>query len=235
MLKEAMQFLLEKAGVRLEKVGDQVFSTQKLYEVPQATPNTIEVHSLSGLVEYLHSEFDSDDKLMVHVSSPTKVVCFSQLNRDANRNHMVQARAMLPEFAFERWYDAENFNIKLQSCFVESPDRDIMLKVVGNIKEESVNTIGDDGVSQAVVAKTGVATVANVKVPNPVILKPFRTFVEVEQPASDFIFRMQSGPKCALFEADGGAWKLEAMNRIKAYLADALKREIAQRRIVIIA
>ncbi|MEK4398363.1 hypothetical protein [Bacillus sp. FSL K6-2860] len=30
-----------------------------------------------------------------------------------------------------------------------------MLKVVGNIKEEAVQTIGDDGVSQQVVAKAG--------------------------------------------------------------------------------
>jgi hypothetical protein len=91
---------------------------------------------------------------------------------------------------------------------VKNEDRDIMLKVVGNIKEETVNTIGDDGVSQAVVAKMGVATVANVKVPNPVVLKPYRTFVEVDQPESEFIFRMQSGPRCALFEATAanGNW-----------------------------
>jgi hypothetical protein len=94
---------------------------------------------------------------------------------------------------------------------------------------------GDDGVSQAIQAKVGVATVATVQVPNPVVLAPFRTFVEVDQPESELIFRMQNGPRCALFEADGGAWKLTAMRNIKDYLHAALEQEIESGKIVIIA
>jgi hypothetical protein len=235
MIKEALQYLVDLGNTRLETIGNQVFSTQKMYPVEEATPAAINVRSLSGLVEYLQSKFDGDLQLMIHVSSPTEVVAFSTFNRDYNRNHFIKATAMLPEMSFGRWYDTEEFIIKLQSCFVKNGDRDIMLKVVGNIKEEAVSTVGDDGVSQTVVAKTGVATVANVVVPNPVVLAPYRTFVEVTQPESDFIFRMQSGPKCALFEADGGAWKLTAMYRIKAYLEEELHWEIENGKIVIIA
>lgn len=58
---------------------------------------------------------------------------------------------------------------------VKNEDRDITLKVVGNIKEENEASIGDDdGTSQSVVEKTGVASVSNVKVPNPVLLAPYR-------------------------------------------------------------
>jgi hypothetical protein len=235
MLKTALEYLVGLGNTRIEKVGEQVFSTQKMHEVKAATPDAINIHSLSGLVEYLQSKFDGDTKLMVHVNSPTEVVCFSTFNRDFNRNELIKASAMLPKFHFDNWYDTESFNIKLQSCFVSNEDRDIMLKVVGNIKEETVNTVGDDGVSQAVVAKTGVATVANVKVPNPVVLKPYRTFVEVDQPESEFIFRMQSGPRCALFEADGGAWKLKAMQNIKRYLEEKLQKEVESGQIFIIA
>ena len=63
-------------------------------------------------------------------------------------------------------------------------------------------------------------------VPNPVRLKPYRTFLEVEQPESEFIFRMKDchgGIGCAFFEADGGAWKIEATQNIKAYLQEELK------------
>lgn len=47
---------------------------------------------------------------------------------------------------------------------------------------------------------------------------------EVEQPVSDFIFRMNqsSGVSCAIFEADGGAWKNAAMNNICKYLKESL-------------
>jgi hypothetical protein len=114
----------------------------------------------------------------------------------------------------------------MQSCFVQNEDTAKILKVVGNIKEETVRNIGDDGISQQVTAKAGIATVENVIVPNPVILAPYRSFIEVDQPESKFVFRMRSTgsePQCALFEADGGAWKLDAMYLIKGFLTKHLE------------
>ena len=83
--------------------------------------------------------------------------------------------------------------------------------------------------------KTGVASRGNAKVPNPVQLSPYRTFVEVEQPESKFVFRMREGARCGLFEADGGAWKLEAMNNIKEYLKEALAQEIESKKVFVLA
>jgi hypothetical protein len=73
-----------------------------------------------------------------------------------------------------------------------------------------------------VTVKTGIAKIEDVFVPNPVVLAPYRTFPEIAQPESKFIFRMQTGPTAALFEADGGAWRNEAMGRIKAWLEEQL-------------
>lgn len=58
------------------------------------------------------------------------------------------------------------------------------------------------------------------------MLRPYRTFREVEQPASRFVLRLQSGqgdgmPKAALFEADGGAWRLTAIEAIARWLRTA--------------
>lgn len=238
MLKEALQYLIQLGTVETTSIGESVYSTQKLHLVNELTPNALQVRSLSGLVDYLISNFDSDqlsEQKMVHIVSPTEVIAFSTFNRDYERNEYIKASAMLPSFSFDRWYKSEEFNIKLQSAFVQNDDRNIMLQVVGNIREENVRQVGDDGISQAVQAKVGVATVATVQVPNPVILAPYRTFVEVDQPESEFIFRMQNGPQCALFEADGGAWKLSAMRNIKEYLQAALESEIKDGKIVIIA
>ncbi|PKR84883.1 hypothetical protein [Heyndrickxia camelliae] len=237
MIKEAIQYIVGLGNTRLESINGQEYSTQKMHLIEEATPFPLEVRNLSGIVDYLKSGFDKDEysSRMIQIVSPTEVVVSSTFNQDYKRNEYMKATAMIPSFDFDRWYDAENFNIKLQSTFVKNEDRDIMLQVVGNIKEEAVNTVGDDGVSQTVVAKTGVATVGNVLVPNPVVLKPYRTFVEVDQPESEFIFRMQSGPRCALFAADGGAWKITAMKNIKDYLVVELKEEIEDNKIVIIA
>jgi hypothetical protein len=169
------------------------------------------------------------------VESPTEVSVYSTYNRDMQRNALITAKALLPSIPFERFQNVEAFNILLQSCFVPNDHRAALLSVVGNIQEQNVNTVGDDGTSQQVTAKTGIATVSNVVLPNPVDLKPFRTFVEIEQPQSQFIFRMQSGPTAALFEADGGAWKLDAIEAIKNYLAETLKEEIEGKKVSIIA
>ncbi|MEK4841560.1 hypothetical protein [Bacillus sp. FSL L8-0152] len=235
MIKAAIEYVVGLGNTRIEEINGQKLSTQPMHVIKKPTAKTLTVNNLSGLVAYIKSQFDGDHPLMVHIESPTSVSCFTQINNDYNRSNFIQVEALLPRFSFERYHDVENFNISLQSAFVLNADRDLMLKVVGNIKEEAVNTVGDDGVSQSVVAKMGVATVGNVKVPNPVLLKPYRTFVEVEQPESNFIFRMRKGPECALFEADGGAWKLEAIDNIKEYLTAALAEEIQSKKVFIIA
>jgi len=235
MIKEALKYLVELGNTRLEEANGQQYSTQELHLVEEARASTITVHSLSGLVDYLGSMFDGSDQRLIHVVSPTEVNVYSHFNRDMERDTFVQAKAMLPQFRFGSWHDAEEFNIALQSMFVANGDRDKMLQVVGNIKDENVAMFGDDGVSQQVTAKTGIATVASVKVPNPVYLRPFRTFVEIDQPESAFVFRMKSGPTCALFDADGGAWKNDAIQTVRKYLEEALRDQINTKHIVLIA
>ena len=87
-----------------------------------------------------------------------------------------------------------------------------------------MKTFLDNGFAQEVAAKRGTGSlVEKVNVPNPVTLKPYRTFLEVDQPESSFVFRLSSGaenkpPLCALFDASGGALKLDAVLKIKEWL-----------------
>ena len=46
---------------------------------------------------------------------------------------------------------------------------------------------------------------------------------------------MREGARCGLFEADGGAWKLVAMNNIKEYLNIELEQEIEAKKVFILA
>ena len=79
------------------------------------------------------------------------------------------------------------------------------------------------------------ANVESVEVPNPIDLQPFRTFLEVDQPTSAFVFRIDKAGRCALFEADGGIWKNEAMENIKEYLEEKLSEEITTGYVTVIA
>ena len=136
------------------------------------------------------------------------------------------AEALLPSFGFNQFMDQERFCIALQSKFIKNDDRDLLLKFAGTVESGTVAQYGDDGVTQKATIKTGLASKGEAILPNPVKLKPFRTFLEIDQPESDFIFRMREGRgdvECAIFEADGGAWQIKAMQNIKDYLLGALE------------
>lgn len=245
MIKEAIEKVLSLskhiAPIQTVEIDGRTYTSAELTKISKPLIGDIEVHNLSGIVEYLQSDFDKRLPVIIHVISPTKVDVLTGLNGDLNRSTLITATALLPSIKFNSYYDLESFNILLQSCFVPFDpstgipnDREAVLRLVGNVKDEQVATYGDDGISQQVTAKTGVATVEQVPVPNPVHLKPFRTFVEIEQPLSSFVLRMKEGPTAALFEADGGAWKVTAIAEIKAYFQGLLKDRIEAGEVVIV-
>lgn len=125
--------------------------------------------------------------------------------------------------------------IALNSRFVNGYDRDKLIAFAGSVKEENARQTSDDGFSQKTVVKRGIASAQEEIVPNPVVLAPFRTFQEIEQVPSEFIFRMTDGPKFALFEADGGAWINDTINLIENYLVNELADELEANKIVILS
>jgi hypothetical protein len=229
MIKEALQYLVGLKDAKTFEIHGEQYATEQLHRIPKVydptpTAEAVNISTLTGLVDYIRNGVDDlKDTLIVHIVSQTEVKVFSELRADMARSRFINCVARTPQIAFERFQDLEAFNIMLQACFLENIDRAAVLKVVGNVKEDNVRTTGDNGVAQVVTAKAGVATIGDVIVPNPVTLCPFRTFPEVEQPESKFVFRMKEGPSAALFEADGGKWKIFAMQNVKEYLTGALK------------
>lgn len=208
----------------------------RLIKPQNLADNIVEVTTLMGVVDLVKSlEERKSQNLYVQVKSPTKVAVFGHLDDYGRRELLVIAKAMTPDINYSRFLDQEQMNISLQSQFEETKDRELLLKVIGNLKEEAVRNASDDGVSQAVTIKSGVATVSDVKVPNPVGLAPYRTFNEVTQPTSNFVFRMREGMQSAIFEADGGAWELEAMSNVKDFLTKNLEDEIETGHVIVIA
>lgn len=223
MIKEALEYIVGLKTPVITEIDGNTYSDKPLNRisyVPYA--KTIGMKTLTSLVEYIKANIDSmSERMIVHVISPTEVHLYSSLDDDRKREYLVEVNAELPDFRFGNFVDHESFVIALQSKFLPNTDRDLVLKFAGTVEDGTVAQYGDDGVTQKATVKTGLTSKADAVVPNPVNLIPYRTFLEVEQPASDFIFRMKSscGVQCAIFEADGGAWKNEAMSRIKNYLA----------------
>lgn len=232
MIKEALKYIVGLSCPTIEKIGDETYSDkalQRISYVPRA--KSIEMYTLSSLIAYIKSGVDCFcDPMIIHIQSPTRVAMYSALDCEREREYVVEVNAQLPRFAFDQFQDHEAFCIGVQSKCVDDPDTDkaLLLKFAGTVEAGSVAEYGDDGVSQKATVKTGIASKGEALVPSPARLRPFRTFVEVEQPVSSFIFRMKEDKyskaiQCALFEADGGAWKIGAMEAIKEYLIKELE------------
>ena len=230
--KEALEYLvgIGESTNKITTIDDLPYSHLPIHLVRTPSVDPVVLHTLDSLVTFIQNHVDGSylgDCLSIHIESPTKVNLIGPVREDKSREIYAVVKAELPDqIRYGQFYDTEDFNISVQSRFVDNPDKKLLLKFTGLIKEENVKQTGDDGISQAVMIRTGVVSVDQAIVPNPVSLAPWRTFQEVKQPESMFVFRMKDGPSAALFEADGGAWRLEAIKNIKEYLEAVLPETI---------
>ena len=236
MIKEALEFLRDELvqPETLEFAGRQ-YTSRPVHNIPDIKePERLVVHTLTGLRDYVKAGIDSatmqDISPFLHVVGHDCVRLVSILfgDFDHQRAKLVEARTektLTNGFKFDTFMKIPEFIIGLQAFFAYTADNVKLLEFVSNIKSDQSQTYLDTGYSQEVTAKraTGSSLVQSVNVPNPVTLKPYRTFLEIDQPESSFVFRLRSGnesepPLCGLFEASGGAWKLDAVLRIKDWL-----------------
>lgn len=231
-IKEAIAYIAGLA-VKAEKpeqieIDGKLYCTKELKrydKYDKAEP--IKATTLTSLVDYIKQRRDEmRDHMIIQVVSATHVKLYSGLLAERDRETLFEVNALLPSFEFGREYDQEAFIISMQSCFTHSNDREAVTVLASNIVNTQQATYSDDGISQQAVIKTGVTTKEPALVPNPVTLKPYRTFLEVEQPESEFVFRVSEGrggaPVFKLVAADGGLWKSQAVDNVKNYLMEAL-------------
>lgn len=112
--------------------------------------------------------------------------------------------------------------IAFRSQFQQTEGVEYLLGLLSRIADENSVSSEDNGVTQTVEARKGIALKSKEKIKPRVSLCPYRTFLEVEQPESEFLIRMREGGEIGLFEADGGMWKLEAKKTIRSYFEKEL-------------
>lgn len=244
-IKEAIAFITGLA-VKAEKpevieIDGRKYSTRNL--VRYGTENRadpIKATTLTSLVDYLYQSGEElRERMIIQVVSETKVKLYSGLLKERDREELFEVNAMLPAFVYGREYDQEEFIVYMQSCFAQGADRESVMLLASNIVDTQQAEYSDDGITQQAVIKTGITTKGKALVPNPVSLIPYRTFMEVEQPESKFIFRITEGrggaPAFKLVEADGGAWKIKAMENVRRFLTDSLENVPGKERLTILA
>ena len=235
-IEELRDSLVEPVVLTVEG-KERLVAPPNWQEIKRTLPSVagLTLGTLSGLVDYIRANVDKVTlaECLVHVRDHATVNLIAKLEPEAQefRRHLyAQANLSvvgLQQFMFGQFMDAETFTIGLRTQFVDTPDRAALLEFIASIREGSTRDTLDDGVSQEVKTARGVVFVENSKLPSPVTLRPFRSFREIDQPASPFVFRAKNNdkgdkPLLALFECDGAQWKLEAVRRVADYLRAAL-------------
>lgn len=226
MLREFLKDILDlKTAALAEKdIHENTYTTRALSLVRPLLPDAVLVHSLHGVKDAIDALKLTE--VVIHVEDPLEVSVKSRaVDKAHQRAKFVTGIPIGDEhpFNFGSWYDPQNFVIALQSKFVETADLASLIVLASNVKAEAVTISADDGFSQNVSASAGVVLRQERKSKHRVKLAPYRTFTEVEQPASEFIFRARGGspeklPELALFEADGGKWRVQAVENICRWL-----------------
>ena len=234
MIEKAIDRILEMAPIQTIVIDGREYSKDALRKItpPEFVPPTpLTLSTLSGMVDYINTLGDDHEKVLLKIDDFNSVSVLGQIQPENSNARFLYAQSDLKtnQFGFSspvspNWYDLENFVIALQSQFVQTEEIEKLISHLSHLANETVTEMKDDSFSQSYQIKTGITTKSQVVVTNPITLRPHRTFSEIEQPASTCIFRLKSkgGMQCALFISDGGAWKLDAINNIKAWLKKQL-------------
>mgnify|MGYP004478913177 CR=1 FL=1 len=242
MLKEAIEKIQEMSKPLIiskdehtyviEKNGDDFLEIRNSPDMIQP----INLSSLAALVTFVQQEaIDLVDKLFISVDSPTKVNCFTSPQEEAQqlRTYLYSATATdVPGWSEKVNMGFEEAIIALRTRFQHTPDLDYALQLLSSITSGSKVTLNDNGIATSVVTQRGIALQDNAAIRPIVNLRPYRTFMEVDQPESSFLIRV-SERAISFVEADGGMWRLSARRTVQSYLCAALEEEIATGKVVV--
>lgn len=224
MDRTAIEKIVELGAPNYHVESGYTYTDKQLHVIEEPRVPTLTFHTLDGLVNALRAEYKKFyGSILIDVTDEENITVFSAIsNIDRQREMPYKVRAEVVDIPFDRKLDYETMMITLKSKFVDTPELRDLVQLLGTITEENNAMLSDDGFTQTVVVRKGIALKDN-KAVNPIVkLKPYRTFCEVEQPESEFLIRLSEGGYVALYEADGGAWKLQARRNVADYLKTAL-------------
>lgn len=230
MLKAAIDRILELKENKTYAINGKTYSDRELVLIDEKdySPEIVRLHGLDGLCEIIKTELAKVVKpIFVEVSAYNYVNVFSTYDKKFRRQQLFSVVADLPERR-RGWQEYNEAIISLRSQYIQDEGTEYVLNLLGKITNENSVTNEDNGLAQTVEVKQGIALKGREQVKPIVKLTPYRTFHEVEQPSSDFLLRLDEKGNIGIFEADGGAWELQAKQNIAAYLKFNLYDEIEE-------
>lgn len=210
---------------------------ERLYK-PQTEP--VETNNLDGLIKLIKN-YKKDSSGIENVYPPlivkvdfNEITVMSSLNLDKTRNFLFGSEPLIPRLNIGHNMSVEELIILLSTSFVMTENTEKFINSISSLRVVEEVEFNDDGVGQTVVAKKGASMNVKFQVQPIVKLKPIRTYAEIDQVESKFLFRVNKDGSVCLREADGGMWKYETQKRIATYLEEKLKELIENNEVIVI-
>ena len=214
MLAKMIDKIVSLKETKIFEIGGQTYTDGHLTRIPPHVdrPEAISVSGLDGVCKLIRTELEKvDTTIMVQAKSYKSVEVMTTYLPDFSRNILYRAEADAPGLR-TGFRGREVALIELRSLFIPNEGTAYLLDLLSRMTDENSVSTKDNGVTQTVEARQGVA---------------LNALVEVEQPESEFLLRVDPDEGIGFFEADGGIWKLEAKKNIadyfKANLADLIE------------
>lgn len=219
---DAIQLLAKMAKSEIQAHNKKLFHIgpdgATLLKFPKV--ETLHVFGLTQLLNFVN--VSKMEKVFINVLTETRVQLI--LNALGSNDEVVvlcdaDFSKVYKSFPFGNQLSQEDFIIELMSKFEQDEVRDRLLKLVSSVKAEKVRSSDDDGFSQVASMKAGTVLVKDEKIQNIWELQTYKTFPEVEQPIIPYILRLhqrsEEMPRFALYDCDGGAWKVKTTSKIR--------------------
>jgi hypothetical protein len=207
-------------------IAGKTYSTKELKLITNPLPSDLHVYSLNSLIDYVKMNVDKLELkgCIIIISGFDDVSIYGCLDEYQARPHFLHSKVDVYH-RFNEYLPAEDMIIYLQSAFEQS---DILVKMLGvcsGSKDLRETELKDNGVSQEVKVKAGIVLAEVETIPNPVLIKPYMTFPEMDQPELRFVFRakiLNNQIHYALFKVSNNFWEYELIAKMKDYLKDKL-------------
>jgi len=209
MIKDAIQHLQNAHAPTLVKGFDRQFIAYNgnLKEI-HAHWDMITVQTLQGIFGFHHSK-DCPDLAFINIVSPTHMIGFGRVGENGRLQPLFTAQAKTKEFPYGRPLSMEDFVLNVQVCFAESEDKTELLSAVSRVVQNSQVVQEDDGITQTLEIKSGIALKENKRISPVRNLEAYRSFPGFASPFAPFLFRAhkdEKGVKFSLTDMAGDNW-----------------------------
>jgi len=243
-MKELLEYSEKKcdSDKLFKQIGDRLFFVDtdgtlefwdpKDYE-RYRQPGKLVVSSLDAMITFITENKDGlkEEDLYIQILDCINVVVYLKAGGPENdRTPVVLANGKISnEFSFGQWMGQDEFIIGLSTLFADTQELQFFIAGCSNMRIESTDRETDDGNTTKTVSRRGVVNDADNTPDSVVTLNPFRTFRNLGQPGSAFVFRYKAEGDRVQFKlipADGGSWKYAAVKMIEGYLRSALPKMV---------